>query len=484
MSSFSFNVALALDRLCRITPPCLYGFGAAAVAAKMRLLPEGAGTGTLAAAAALVWAFAVAADMAAQLRRPFPREYADAWLDWKNRAGGRILARVHREPVRVTPGIALTPLLKSLAPPLAFVCAVLLLPAARAREKTAAESVLSRVAGAEERLAERGDALADPDRDRFARQLAALRELAAANPEAAAEALASFEQRLAGAEARRLERAAGALEAAADWRVGAREADARAGRVGGGTGRTGGGSEGGAEAADGHFREVMEEVFRSEGGLEAMPEAVQSAWRDAFGEAPSGDAAGEAREGAGSAAPGADGRRERLLAALREWSETLGEEAPSGAGGESAGGGGEENAGSAEVSLYEGSVGVYVEDSEEQGIAGAEHETVMTAGERFTVNTVTGEHSTGLIPATEMAKYGFMPLLKFDESNLGDLTKALEMNYGVEFNFAEGVDPVQGRYSGNFEGIPLDQTLEMLSKIDLTLVFKRIGDGRVDVTHK
>lgn len=317
MSSLPFNLALFFDRLSRVTPACLYAFGVAVAAGKILLLPDWLGTKTLAWAAVAVWAVVLAFDMAVQLRKPFSREYADAWLDWKNRAGGAILARAGGAPVRVKPGITLAPLAKSLALPLVFACAALVLPAMQRREKAAAESLRSRVAAAGELLDEREELLAEPDRQRFLRQLEELRELADANPEAAAEALASFEKRLAEAEARRLERAAEALERAADWLAGQGD--------GGEAERAGQTDGGGQEAALSKLRESLEEAIRGEGGLDAMPESFQSAWREANGlrdhsETSSGSEAGTGETGSASQ-PSA--QQEQLLKALREWSESL-----------------------------------------------------------------------------------------------------------------------------------------------------------------
>jgi ferric-dicitrate binding protein FerR (iron transport regulator) len=146
---------------------------------------------------------------------------------------------------------------------------------------------------------------------------------------------------------------------------------------------------------------------------------------------------------------------------------------------------GGESVEAAKVSLFEGSVEVTVEnDPMAQAVEEHKLDTVLAVGERITVNTLTGEHATELIPATEMALHGFVPLLKFDEATLGDLVTALEMNHGVKFNLAGGIDPTEGSYSGNFEGLSLDETLEMLSKIDVALSFERSGGGGVDVKHK
>ena len=325
MSSFPFNLALFFDRLGRVTPACLYGFGLAVVAKKILFLPDWVGMRTLALTAATVWAVAAVVDMAMQLRRPFSREYADAWLDWKNRAGGAVLARAGGVPVRVRPGVTLAPFAKSLALPAVFVCAALVLPAMRREEKASVESIRNRVAEAEELLAEREELIAEPDRQRFERQLEEMLELAEANPEAAAEALASFEKRLAEAEARRLERAAEALEAAADWLAAVRGEEGGADE---GAARSGGGA---AEAALATLREAIEEAVRGEGGLDAMPEAFQSVWRAEGGLRDSTESAQGAETASSSSSSAASGgeasmdaaRREQLLKALREWSESM-----------------------------------------------------------------------------------------------------------------------------------------------------------------
>lgn len=146
---------------------------------------------------------------------------------------------------------------------------------------------------------------------------------------------------------------------------------------------------------------------------------------------------------------------------------------------------GMESDNAAQVSLYEGSVGITIDDaSEAQALESAKLDTVLAAGERLTVNTLTGEHTTELIPASEMAEQGFKPLLRFDEATLGDVVMAIEMNHDVKFNIADGIDLTEGHYSGNFENLPLDEVLEMLSKIDVALSFERNGDGRVDVKRE
>ncbi len=128
------------------------------------------------------------------------------------------------------------------------------------------------------------------------------------------------------------------------------------------------------------------------------------------------------------------------------------------------------------VSLYEGSVGVRIDAAADMpGEAPAE--TILARGERLRVNTETGELLTELIPASEMAEHGVMPLLRFEEATLGDLVVALELNFGVTVAVAEGVDTAAGRYSADFEGTTLDDVVVMLSRIDTGLSWERGDDG-------
>jgi ferric-dicitrate binding protein FerR (iron transport regulator) len=135
-----------------------------------------------------------------------------------------------------------------------------------------------------------------------------------------------------------------------------------------------------------------------------------------------------------------------------------------------------DDATTAAVSLYEGSVGVTV-DAATEAQAESRTETILTPGERLTVDTATGERQTELIPASEMAEHGVMPLLRFEEATLGDLIVALEMNYGRKFDLAEGIDRAGGKYSANFEGVELADVLAMLTRIDLNLSWETAGDG-------
>jgi ferric-dicitrate binding protein FerR (iron transport regulator) len=119
-----------------------------------------------------------------------------------------------------------------------------------------------------------------------------------------------------------------------------------------------------------------------------------------------------------------------------------------------------------EVSLYSGSVEVS---------SGTDRESVLVPGQRLVLNTLTGEHTTELIPASEMAEFGAMPRLVFDEASLGDLVLALERNFDVKFTLGSGIDPARGKYSADFEGLTLDRILGVMTMIEPGMVFKHNG---------
>ncbi len=135
------------------------------------------------------------------------------------------------------------------------------------------------------------------------------------------------------------------------------------------------------------------------------------------------------------------------------------------------------------VSLYEGSVGVTI-DAETDTPGEAQTETILARGERLRVNTQTGELLTELIPASEMAEHGAMPLMRFEEATLGDLVVAIELNFGVRVALADGVDTSAGRYSADFEGTTLDDVVSMLSRIDAGLSWERGGEGSINLKKR
>jgi ferric-dicitrate binding protein FerR (iron transport regulator) len=137
----------------------------------------------------------------------------------------------------------------------------------------------------------------------------------------------------------------------------------------------------------------------------------------------------------------------------------------------------EQTGGAAEVSLYHGSVEVAIgSQTDATAAAGASPATILIPGQRLVLNTLTGEHETELIPASEMAAQGAMPILRFDEATLADIVMALEMNHGVHFTLTGGVDPGRGKISANFEGLGLDTVLGIISRIDPAISFERNGN--------
>ncbi len=128
----------------------------------------------------------------------------------------------------------------------------------------------------------------------------------------------------------------------------------------------------------------------------------------------------------------------------------------------------------AAVSLYRGNVEVAIENY-------AEPERLF-AGERLRVDTRTGDHGTELIPASEMALQGVMPLLRFEGATLGDLLLALELNHDVAITLDEGIDPSQGSYTADFEGMELDGVLRQV--LDGTGLTHRIDGRNVLVTRQ
>lgn len=205
MRATTFNIAMVLDRLAVLAPPCLYAFGIALLVVKLLSLSAYIPAHRLALAALGVLTICLLVTLFIR-KKWFSREYADAWLDLKNHAGGTIIAG-EKTFARVRPGLYPEYLAKRLVLPLVFVAAAIVVP-----EPTRAETISG--AGMERALArmEREitdaavqDSLTSPDAEALRRQLERLRELSQNNPEAAAEALASLPQRLEDAQARRLD---------------------------------------------------------------------------------------------------------------------------------------------------------------------------------------------------------------------------------------------------------------------------------------
>ena len=125
------------------------------------------------------------------------------------------------------------------------------------------------------------------------------------------------------------------------------------------------------------------------------------------------------------------------------------------------------------VALYDGSVSVTANN------------TVITLerGEEYHYDHVAQKPDIGLILAREMLEHGFMPLLRFDESTLGNIITALTANYGVKFVMPEDIDLSKGRFSGDFHAEGLRNTLNILTKSSARLSFA-LNDDRVVVKRK
>ncbi len=125
------------------------------------------------------------------------------------------------------------------------------------------------------------------------------------------------------------------------------------------------------------------------------------------------------------------------------------------------------------VALYEGSVCVEAGDTV----------TTLDPGEEYSYNNVTKESHITMIDAIEMAAHGYKPLLRFDDSTLGNLIEAISANYNVEFVLPEDADLSKGRFSGDFGTEDLANTLDILTKSNKTYSFS-LTDNKVLVSRK
>lgn len=322
MRTTSFNVALALDRLAVAIPPVLYGLGGCLLARKLLPVPAWLSPAFLAAAAAVCLAALVAIDAVRNVDGWFSPDYARAWLDWRNRAGGAIIAgRAGASGAGVVPAASLRHLAGKLMLPALFLAATALVPAPAGRAGVSGADMGREIARLEREVeaAWNAGALTEPDALAMLRQLQRMRDLAEQNPQSAAEAMASLPARLEEARARRMALAADALEKA----VAAREAWAGAGE---GDGEN-------VEARLDELRRAMENLAREEGGGERLEPGLSGAL----------DALAQQAGRPGSAGPEGSGSRrmdarslEKMVEALERRAKTLAAadgNAPGGSGG-------------------------------------------------------------------------------------------------------------------------------------------------------
>ncbi|MCD8349785.1 MAG: hypothetical protein LUC93_04150 [Planctomycetaceae bacterium] len=253
MRTAPFNRALFLDCLAVTTPLCLYGLGACLLAGKAMPVLNGTGVGVGCASVAAAWIVATVWRFMRQRR--FTPDYALAWLDLRNRAGGQIMAGAGTE-ARVIPAASVRPLLKRLPLPVLFALASLIVPPMQAeagRVRAVVDPVLDRLTE-EIALSEEADALSATEAEALRQQIADVRRLAETQPEAAMEALPILPERLDAARAERLDAVAEALEQAVD-----RMELARRGEIDGQTG----------------FDESLRRLAETAGGWEALPEELR-----------------------------------------------------------------------------------------------------------------------------------------------------------------------------------------------------------------
>lgn len=270
MRQSTFNTALVMDRLAFWLPAALYGFGLAVVGLRLAGLDAARWEWLAAGAAAAGMLAAWILDLTLGRHRWYDAEYALAWLDWRNHAGGRMLAgeAAAMDAARVTPALSLRPLAKKAVLPLLFVVVAHLTPPLPASERVSGEGVVRAVARVEERVrqAEEKKALAKPEPAELLRQLEQVRQLAATNPRAAAEALARLAGRVDEAMAERLRRGLDALE----------KARSLAGAAAGG--------DNSAAARDAAWKELQgawEKMAAGEGGENTLPDELRQALAEA-----------------------------------------------------------------------------------------------------------------------------------------------------------------------------------------------------------
>lgn len=308
MRTSVFNFALVLDRLASWTPPALYGLGGLLLAGKL-LLPS-AETPLLAVILPAL-GLALLAFLAALAWRQgdwYSAERAVAWLDLHNHAGGRMIAGDDAAiaGAAVRPGISPAHFGKRILLPCVFIVAAALAPPPERRDAVSSAGVEREMIAIERRidLIENAEAAPATDIEEFRRQLCQLEDLAARNPEAAAEALAALPKAVDAAVARRLERGAEAVELAAGV-YGELEKTV---------------ADGAAPGTDLENRmtamySALDAFVKNEGGLEALPPALREALEQAMAEG------GAANLGEMASASGAQMDVERLATLLRAMAE-------------------------------------------------------------------------------------------------------------------------------------------------------------------
>lgn len=272
----AFNTALFFDRLTRIVPFWLYACGAVLLLAKI-LRPEGIRPLAAVIVAVALLCVCIVADLFRQGGAWYDASYAMAWLDLRNRAGGRIMAgdEAALEQARTMPAVTMKPFLRSLLMPLVFLAAVYFAPmpaGARAASGVGVERAVAAMARRVEE-AEKNEAVPKPDAEALRARLHQLEGLSKRDPAAAAEALAALSGRLEDAAAGRLDRSDAALEKIHDAMKAAELAE------------RGAGDEAGFESAADEAMSAVGEIVRAEGGAEYLSPELREALENAVSKA-------------------------------------------------------------------------------------------------------------------------------------------------------------------------------------------------------
>lgn len=310
MRTTAFNAALILDRLAVATPPLLYGLGVCCLGGKLLPVPAWLTPGVLGLAALACLVVILAVGAARDADGWFTPEYAAAWLDWRNRAGGRIIAAGGSDPraVSVLPAVSARHLAGRLVLPVLFLAAALLVPAPAARERLSGADMGREIARLEREVEDAWDAgaLTEPDAREMLRQLQRMRELAERDPQSAAEALSTLPAKVEEARARRMELAAEALEKAAAAKAA----------------WEGGLDAEGLESRMAEYRRALESLAKGEGGTERMSPELAAAMNDAARQVGQDAGAGEA--GGGGASRTANiGSLDQMMQALEKHAGVL-----------------------------------------------------------------------------------------------------------------------------------------------------------------
>jgi hypothetical protein len=82
-----------------------------------------------------------------------------------------------------------------------------------------------------------------------------------------------------------------------------------------------------------------------------------------------------------------------------------------------------------------------------------------------------------------MIDNGFKPLLRFEQSSRSNLILSLEANYNVKFVAPEIIELEGGALSADFEGVSIQDAVEVLSLVD-RLYDYRLDGSEISITKK